>query len=202
MNSEKIKLLEIELIRESKEVDRYDHNLGILFLLSLIPITIDLVLNFKLTRTSDTICLNQINYIIVSSLVLAIYIIFVICLNILILKPAKNRHIAKHELLRQKYKELGIDLAKLDLELINIGIRKKEIKSIEFDVDDETRKKRNFSFFVLSILTLICGVLLYLENFTNKINFNVIAGLLSGFVVAFMTRILDWIEASKIKRNN
>lgn len=74
-----------------------------------------------------------------------------------------------------------------------IYMAKKEIK---FEVDKETKKKRNWIIWILGILLFISAIIAIFVNDVKGIS----AGLVSGFTVAFIIKISDWIEHSKLTK--
>ena len=105
MKISKVDLLEIDLLKESKEVDRFDYNISAILLLSLLTIIINIVL------ISISLGVNKVGAIIVGilSYLLSLWFIYLFRLN-----PTKKAHEKKHDLLRKKYENLGVDVKSLD----------------------------------------------------------------------------------------
>ena len=124
---DKIKNLEIDLIKESKEVDRYKHSVGAAVFLGGVGFIINIVLgiiSIRLTYSSDIQQIRQsLPFVLmVVSAGLIIYFVVVFFSYIFILRPAEKSHWAKHQVLRQKYADLGVNLDKSDNEVKNMLI--------------------------------------------------------------------------------
>jgi len=202
---DKIKNLEIDLIKESKEVDRYKHSVGAAGFLGGVGFIINIVLgiiSIRLTYSSDIQQIRQsLPFVLmVVSAGLIIYFVVVFFSYIFILRPAEKSHWAKHQVLRQKYADLGVNLDKSDNEVKNMLIKNKKGEYIKFDVDEETKRKRRISLHILIVLLVISIAIIIIRSFFGIFSIEITIGLFSGLVVAFIDRILDWVEASKLKK--
>ena len=202
---DKIKNLEIDLIKESKEVDRYKHSVGAAGFLGVVGFIINIVLgiiSIRLTYSSDIQQIRQsLPFVLmVVSAGLIIYFVVVFFSYIFILRPAEKSHWAKHQVLRQKYADLGVNLDKSDNEVKNMLIKNKKGEYIKFDVDEETKRKRRISLHILIVLLVISIAIIIIRSFFGIFSIEITIGLFSGLVVAFIDRILDWVEASKLKK--
>ena len=108
-NTKKIIEREIELINQSRELDKFDYNLFVSVTLSIgiifIPILIGLIISDVEKNLSWIIG------------ILIVYIIFIVFMYFIRLNPPRIDFQKKSKMMKIRYEKLGIDLKKLDKEL-------------------------------------------------------------------------------------
>src|SRR3989338_8763027 len=99
-NTKKIIEREIELINQSRELDKFDYNLFVSVTLSIGIIISDVEKNLSWIIG-----------------ILIVYIIFIVFMYFIRLNPPRIDFQKKGEMMKIRYEKLGIDLKKLDKEL-------------------------------------------------------------------------------------
>lgn len=106
---------EIEVLKESKETDKFDYNNSVSLLIALLALMTSLVILFAEK--------NNVSFVKTSILWIIFFIFIVAFMYFINFRGLVHNFRKKHLMIRKRYKSLGVNLKKMNKELENTSLK-------------------------------------------------------------------------------